>query len=342
MTIKIGEKIKELRKKADITQERFAEYLGVTAQAVSKWEVESGYPDIELLPSIANFFNITIDELMCFDILKNQEKIKKILKQITLHWLKGTAVEFLRNAVQEFPNNFELLYHLANVLKSEGNTDEEKLKNVQESISICKRILEDCTNNDSLRFRTLQSLAYSYNQIGDKEKAIETAYKLPSELNSRESVLAVILGENTEPHVRISAKNNSVIVEDLELFADEINIQPIIESLNFILNVNGYINIDFADIRSLVKDNNAYFVNCIQNKEISEATEYSYKNHVKGVIVDIKAAPTSDLDSIDKCVDNIMKSFEYEDITIILGIRFDDMINGKEVEASVIELSSRA
>ena len=342
MTIKIGEKIKELRKKADVTQERFAEYLGVTAQAVSKWEVESGYPDIELLPSIANFFNITIDELMCFDILKNQEKIKKILKQITLHWLKGTAVEFLRNAVQEFPNNFELLYHLANVLKSEGNTDEEKLKNVQESISICKRILEDCTNNDSLRFRTLQSLAYSYNQIGDKEKAIETAYKLPSELNSRESVLAVILGENTEPHVRISAKNNSVIVEDLELFADEINIQPIIESLNFILNVNGYINIDFADIRSLVKDNNAYFVNCIQNKEISEATEYSYKNHVKGVIVDIKAAPTSDLDSIDKCVDNIMKSFEYEDITIILGIRFDDMINGKEVEASVIELSSRA
>jgi DNA-binding transcriptional regulator YiaG len=47
MIIKIGEKIKELRKKADVTQERFAEYLGITAQAVSKWEVESGYPDIE-------------------------------------------------------------------------------------------------------------------------------------------------------------------------------------------------------------------------------------------------------------------------------------------------------
>ena len=79
MTLKIGEKIKDLRKKADVTQERFAEYLGVTAQAVSKWEVESGYPDIELLPSIANFFSITIDELMCFDILKNQEKINDIL-----------------------------------------------------------------------------------------------------------------------------------------------------------------------------------------------------------------------------------------------------------------------
>lgn len=73
MIIKIGEKIKELRKKADVNQERFAEYLGVTAQAVSKCEVEGCYPDIELLPSIANFFNISIDDLMCFDVMKNQE-----------------------------------------------------------------------------------------------------------------------------------------------------------------------------------------------------------------------------------------------------------------------------
>jgi len=341
MIIKIGEKIKELRKKTDVTQERFAEYLGVTAQAVSKWEVGSGYPDIELLPSIANFFNITIDELMCFDILKNQEKIKKILKQITLHWLKGTAVEFLRNAVQEFPNNFELLYHLANVLKSEGNTGEEKLKNVQESISICKRILEDCTNDDSLRFRTLQSLACSYNQIGDKEKAIETAYKLPSETNSRESVLTVIFGENTEPHVRISAKNNSIIIEDLELFADEINIQPIIESLNFMLNIPDYINIDFADIRSVVKDNNAYFANCIQIKEIPEDTDYSHKNFVKGVIFDIKASPSINADNIGEFIENITKLFEYENINVILGIRFDDTLNGNEIMATVIELSSR-
>lgn len=50
MTIKIGEKIKVLRKRADINQEQFAEYLGVTAQAVSRWEVEGCYPDIELLP----------------------------------------------------------------------------------------------------------------------------------------------------------------------------------------------------------------------------------------------------------------------------------------------------
>ena len=113
MTIKIGEKIKELRKKVDVNQERFAEYLGVTAQAVSKWEVEGCYPDIELLPSIANFFNISIDELMCFDVMKNQEKIDMIIKQIgterSRSWYDGTKIEMLRNAIQQFPNNYDLL-----------------------------------------------------------------------------------------------------------------------------------------------------------------------------------------------------------------------------------------
>lgn len=56
MNIKTGEKIKFLRKKAGITQERFAEYLGITPQAVSRWESENCYPDIECLPGIADFF----------------------------------------------------------------------------------------------------------------------------------------------------------------------------------------------------------------------------------------------------------------------------------------------
>lgn len=61
MNIKIGAKIKSLRKRDGVTQEKLADALGVTAQAVSKWESEIGYPDLEYLTPIANFFNITID-----------------------------------------------------------------------------------------------------------------------------------------------------------------------------------------------------------------------------------------------------------------------------------------
>ncbi|MCL2774869.1 MAG: helix-turn-helix domain-containing protein, partial [Oscillospiraceae bacterium] len=63
MNIKIGTKLKELRKRDEITQEQLAEGLGVTNQAISKWESENGYPDIEYIPRIADFFNVAIDYL---------------------------------------------------------------------------------------------------------------------------------------------------------------------------------------------------------------------------------------------------------------------------------------
>jgi len=64
MNIKIGAKIKELRKRNDVTQEQLAEFLGVTSQAISKWESENGYPDIEFISLIADFFNVTTDYLL--------------------------------------------------------------------------------------------------------------------------------------------------------------------------------------------------------------------------------------------------------------------------------------
>ncbi len=60
----LGSKIAELRKKNAVTQEEFAEYLGVTPQAVSKWENGTSCPDIMLLPKISEFLGVSIDELM--------------------------------------------------------------------------------------------------------------------------------------------------------------------------------------------------------------------------------------------------------------------------------------
>lgn len=195
MTVKIGEKIKNLRKKADVTQEKFAEYLGVSAQAVSKWEVEGCYPDLELLAPIASFFNITIDELMDFNAVKNKEKIDEILKLAHEKSNKGLLaeeLELIRKAVQEFPNNYELLARLAHVLSMINNiTDEEKQKNLRESIAINERILEDCTDNE-IRDGVLQKLAFSYKDIGEKEKAVLTARKLDSMYCTWDQVLTHI------------------------------------------------------------------------------------------------------------------------------------------------------
>lgn len=63
MKLTIGEKIALLRKEKNITQTELAQYLFLTPQTVSRWEVGSGAPDITLLPKIATFFGISIDEL---------------------------------------------------------------------------------------------------------------------------------------------------------------------------------------------------------------------------------------------------------------------------------------
>ena len=64
MNIKIGARLKELRKHKNVTQEQLADALGVTNQAVSRWESESGYPDIEYIIPIANFFKVTANYLL--------------------------------------------------------------------------------------------------------------------------------------------------------------------------------------------------------------------------------------------------------------------------------------
>lgn len=60
----LGTKIQELRKKQSLSQEAFAEIMGVTRQAVSKWELDQSYPAIDKLVEIADFFHISLDELL--------------------------------------------------------------------------------------------------------------------------------------------------------------------------------------------------------------------------------------------------------------------------------------
>ena len=71
--MKISERIKQFRKENNLTQSEFAEMIFVTKQAVSKWENERGIPDISLIPELAKVLNVSVDELMGVEIIKNKE-----------------------------------------------------------------------------------------------------------------------------------------------------------------------------------------------------------------------------------------------------------------------------
>lgn len=119
MQIKLGEKIRELRHRDGRTQEALAESLGVTSQAVSRWETNGGYPDMEIIPSIANYFNITIDKLFGYDS-DRRIRIDKILSEADIMIKEMSNMEscvaLLNEAIAEFPSEAQILVRLVYAL----------------------------------------------------------------------------------------------------------------------------------------------------------------------------------------------------------------------------------
>ena len=124
MQIGLGEKIRELRRRANRTQEMLAAAVGVTGQAVSRWEANGGYPDMEIIPAIAHYFNVTIDELFGYD----SDRTRKICAYTDQYdemekTRDDTAgmLSLMREATAEFPSSDVILIRLANALYYHGS-----------------------------------------------------------------------------------------------------------------------------------------------------------------------------------------------------------------------------
>lgn len=197
MTLYIDENLKKQRKLRGLTQEQLADILGVTFQSVSKWERSEGYPDIETLPVIANFFGITVDELMGMDRIKDTSEVDNILKTVSENAADGRIEEniaLLEEAVKRFPNDYRLLseyaYYLTFVNWDRGG--EAYRKNCLKAIEISERILSECTDN-KIRGTVQANLCYNYQNAGQHEKAVEAVQKLPFMWESFEVVGVSIL-----------------------------------------------------------------------------------------------------------------------------------------------------
>lgn len=185
--LKLGENLKKHRTNRELTQEQLADVLGVSAQAVSRWENGTTYPDITLLPTIASYFEITLDELMGMQDFKSEEQIKELLAKIDENSNKGLIYEnilLLREAVKTYPTNYQLQFRLVNQLtfcqfkNGQGLSEVEQNDLNREAVEIGNRILSRC-NDGEIIHRTTQQLCYIYSRLGETEKAIEYAKKLP-------------------------------------------------------------------------------------------------------------------------------------------------------------------
>ena len=91
-----AEKLKSIRKQVGMSQELLAEKIGVSRQAVTKWETGAGIPDIDNMVSISNLFNISIDELICNKrtTLKTSEYLFESITEYDIDKIKSYDMKF--------------------------------------------------------------------------------------------------------------------------------------------------------------------------------------------------------------------------------------------------------
>ena len=183
MNVMVSEKLKELRKQRGNTLEELAGHAGVTAQAASKWERGESLPDITLLPSIALYYDVSIDDLLGFGEERKRERIgtyyKKWNETLTPPYGKDTLErqeKVWREALSEFPNDTNVMIRLMNAIFHTGQWEPEK---ADELIALGETVLKKSVKDEE-RFEAIELVGMTYSTIKkDKAKAKEYALKLP-------------------------------------------------------------------------------------------------------------------------------------------------------------------
>lgn len=155
MDILIGDKIRELRKLHNITQEQLAEAIGISFQAVSKWENHIALPDITLVPALANYFEISCDELFGMNLMETKVQISSICAEAAKY----------------------------------RECDPTKSRMILEEVA---SHLIDKTDSSEVRYDALRFLAYAYRCKGDTVSAVAALEQIPEIYFTKLSELAFV------------------------------------------------------------------------------------------------------------------------------------------------------
>jgi transcriptional regulator with XRE-family HTH domain len=224
MSVYFSEKFKQLRKEKDLTQEQIADIFHVSVKCVSRWETGTNYPDVEMLPHIAIYFKVTLDELLGTEEIRGEEKTKEYIIEIRNLLSAGKthdAIELARKTIKEYPLNGELQRLL---MQSLSAADSEKYKD--EIIAICERVLNNDPNNLLFKFE----LIFQYAEWGMKEEAKKIVYTLPSEAYFTQDMTMkyVVEGEELINDLRLRIVRFTIMLSDfIGLYANKADLNTL-------------------------------------------------------------------------------------------------------------------
>lgn len=185
----LQENLKKYRLQKNLTQEDVAEYLRITPQSVSKWERGESYPDITLLPALANILETSIDLLIGMDVIRSAETEYNIHKKAVECQRKEdytSAEKIYREALLIYPNKPGMILGLASALALKGDTDE--------AIDLIERGLP-ISVNEKQKSTMRATLCFLYKKAGFQDKAQKLASELPHMRECREVIQAQIQQE---------------------------------------------------------------------------------------------------------------------------------------------------
>ncbi|MDE6591744.1 MAG: helix-turn-helix domain-containing protein [Oscillospiraceae bacterium] len=215
MNLNLGNKIHELRKIKGVTQEILASALGITGQAVSRWEAGGSYPDMEMIPAIANYFGVSIDELFGYQSDRDV-KINAVIEKVNSYHIKSRGddkwvdecLSVIREGLIEFPQNERLLITLAETLSEAGwrrhkewvyyndegfmqhNYDvHRKNEYWSEAIKISEQLAGTASDN-TIVTRAIYILVMLYRNLGENDRAVICAERMPKIEHCREMMLS--------------------------------------------------------------------------------------------------------------------------------------------------------
>lgn len=202
----ISENLIKLRHEKKVTQDEIALFLGVTKASVSKWENEQSMPDIQLLPQIAVYFDVTVDELLGYEPQLSKEQIQRLYQELAEDFATKSFADTMKKCrllVHRYYSCFPFLLQICvlwlnHFMLAESTSVQQEILN--DTSNLCERILRECKIieicNQVLSFKAVIDL-----QLGNPHNVIESLEEIVKTQN-------------------LSASNDSVLIQAYQLVGE--------------------------------------------------------------------------------------------------------------------------
>lgn len=279
----IGERIKTLRKKNDLTQEKLAEYLNVSYQAVSKWECGLSSPDLSLIGPLTKLLHVSADELLGLTVEEVDERRAELEEAYEETFRSGDLEERYRiseRLVSEYPGEMKYLADLAwceGCRSFDFKKHEEYVAEQEKAIRHFAIAIENASD-ESVKISAIQGIVQYLGFRGRREEAKKYAELIPEGYTARDYVwLDCLTGEEWSVfYQRMTMKKFCDLIVFLSRTMDK--------SMDVCVAQEQI-------IRALIPDGNYLYENCyLANNYLARACTYARNHQFEDAIEALKKA----------------------------------------------------